>query len=281
MRDYFFHSSSMCWKFCRGPRCQIVTPSPLLLTLGTKSLQEPCWCPTISLPHSAKHYICSSASLLIHACSPRYPFSVVQTHIEVHQGQHQGHVPFWSETAQGIIHGIIAYSNADWAGCSDTRKSTSGFCVFIGSNLVSWSSRHQNTVSRSNRGRVVGSGKLHCNSCWLRQLLHELHHPPSRATVVYCDNVSAMYMTSNPVHHYRTKHIEIDLHFIRDHAAVGEVRVLHVPTASQFADISTKGLPTIVFEEFQSSLNIYPSVNKCCTFYVMLVTSLRTLRLAP
>ena len=63
-------------------------------------------------------------------------------------------------------------------------------------------------------------------------------------------------MSSNPVQHQRTKHIEIDLHFVRERVALGDVRVLHVPTMSQFADIFTKGLPTSVFTEFRSSLNI-------------------------
>lgn len=67
---------------------------------------------------------------------------------------------------------------------------------------------------------------------WLRQLLLELHAPLRRTTLVYCDNVSAVYMSSNPVQHQRTKHIEIDLHFVREKVAAGDVRVLHVPTSS-------------------------------------------------
>jgi hypothetical protein len=66
-----------------------------------------------------------------------------------------------------------------------------------------------------------------------------------------------MYLSNNPIQHQRTKHVEIDLHFIREKVAIGQVRVLHVPTASQFADVFTKGLPSSVFEEFRSSLNIY------------------------
>jgi hypothetical protein len=69
-----------------------------------------------------------------------------------------------------------------------------------------------------------------------------------------------MYMSNNPVQHQRTKHVEIDLHFVRDKVALGEVRVLHVPTSSQFADIFTKGLPTSVFEDFRFSLNVAASV---------------------
>jgi hypothetical protein len=94
---------------------------------------------------------------------------------------------------------------------------------------------------------------------WLRQLVLELHHPATKATIVYCDNISATYMSTNPVQHQRTKHIEIDLHFVCDHVALREAKVVHIPTSSQFADIFTKGLPTTVFQEFRSSLNIVPS----------------------
>ena len=82
---------------------------------------------------------------------------------------------------------------------------------------------------------------------WLRQLLAELHSPLAKSTLVYYDNVSAVYLSTNPVQHQRTKHVEIDLHFVRDIVAIGDVRVLHVPTTSQFADIFTKGLPYSTF----------------------------------
>ena len=155
---------------------------------------------------------------------------------------------------------LVAYSDADWAGCPDTRKSTSGFCVFLGTNLVSWSSKRQHTVSRSSaEAEYRAVANCVAESVWLRQLLSELHQPPSKATVVYCDNISATYLSTNPVQHQRTKHIEIDLHFVRDRVAPGEARVLHVPTSSQFADIFTKGLPTTIFEDFRTSLNVVPS----------------------
>ncbi|GJX27021.1 ribonuclease H-like domain-containing protein, partial [Tanacetum coccineum] len=93
-------------------------------------------------------------------------------------------------------------------------------------------------------------------TCWLRNLLRELHTPLSSGTLVYCDNVSVVYLSSNPVQHQCTKHIEIDIHFVRDLVAAGQVRVLHVPSRYQFADIFTKGLPSALFEEFRTSLSV-------------------------
>ena len=93
---------------------------------------------------------------------------------------------------------------------------------------------------------------------WLRQLLGELHQPHTRATVVYRDNISSVYMAANPVHHHRTKNIELDIHFVREKVALGELCVLHVHTTQQFADVMTKGLRTPAFQEFRSSLCIRP-----------------------
>jgi hypothetical protein len=78
-----------------------------------------------------------------------------------------------------------------------------------------------------------------------------------KSTLVYCDNVSAVYLSTNPIQHQRMKHNEIKLHFMRICVGIDDVRVLHVPMTSQFMDIFTKGLPTSVFSECQSSLNIH------------------------
>ena len=75
-----------------------------------------------------------------------------------------------------------------------------------------------------------------------------------KATEIFGDNVSACYMSSNPVHHRRTKHIALDVHFVREKLAIGQCRVLHVPTTQQFADVMTKGLHTSTFQEFRNSL---------------------------
>nr|GEV94008.1 ribonuclease H-like domain-containing protein [Tanacetum cinerariifolium] len=114
---------------------------------------------------------------------------------------------------------LVGYTDADWAGCPSTHRSTS-------------------------------------ETAWLRNHLCELHSPLSTATLIYCDNVSVVYMSVNPVQHQQTKHIEIVIHFVRDMVTAGQVMVLHVPSRFQYADIFTKGLPSALFEEFRSSLSV-------------------------
>jgi hypothetical protein len=122
---------------------------------------------------------------------------------------------------------------------------------------VSWSAKRQTVVSRSSAEveyRAVTNDMA--EATWLRQLLHEFQSLPSRCTLIYCDNISVVYLSTNPVQHQHTKHVEIDLHFIRERVTIGQVNILHVPTTSQFFDIFTNGLPSSVFNEFQFSLNI-------------------------
>jgi hypothetical protein len=154
---------------------------------------------------------------------------------------------------------FVVYMDTDWAGCLDTRCSMSGYAVFLGDNLISWPAKWQTVVSRSSAEaeyRAIANGVA--ETTWLRQLLHELQTPSSRCTLIYCDNISVVYLSTNPVQHQRTKHVEIDFYFVREKVTTGQVHVLHVPTISQFTDIFTKGLPYSVFNEFRSSLNI------CC-----------------
>ncbi|GJW60422.1 ribonuclease H-like domain-containing protein [Tanacetum coccineum] len=144
--------------------------------------------------------------------------------------------------------------------CPATRRSTSGYCVFLGDNLLTWSSKCQDMLSHSSaEAEYRGVMNAIVKTSWIRNLLRELHTPLFTATLVYCDNVSTVYMSANPVQHQRTKHIEIDIYFIRDKVAAGYVRVLHVPSRFHYADIFTKGLLYPLFADFRSILSVYKS----------------------
>ncbi|GJV00189.1 ribonuclease H-like domain-containing protein [Tanacetum coccineum] len=152
---------------------------------------------------------------------------------------------------------LVGYTDADWAGYHSTHTSTSGYCVFLGDNLLSWSAKRQHTISRSSaEAEYRGVANVVAETAWICNLLRELHSPLLIATLVYCDNVSAVYMLANPIQHQCTKHIEIDIHFVRDMVKAGHVRVLHVPSRFLYADIFTKGLPSALFEDFRSSLSV-------------------------
>jgi hypothetical protein len=143
----------------------------------------------------------------------------------------KGTLDYGLQLHRSPVRSLVAYSDADWAGCPDTWHSTSGYGIFLGDNLVSWSSKRQHTVSRSSaEAEYRAIANAVAETCWLRQLLQELHQPIQKATLVYCDNISVVYLSTNPVQHQHTKHIEIDLHFVRDKVAAGTVHVLHVST---------------------------------------------------
>ncbi|GKC88488.1 ribonuclease H-like domain-containing protein [Tanacetum coccineum] len=120
-------------------------------------------------------------------------------------------------------------------GCLIPRHFKSGYCVFLGDNLLSWSAKRQATLSRSSAEvEYPVAANVVAETTWVRNLLRELHAPVFIATLVYCDNVIVVYLSTNLVQHQRTKHIEIDIHFVRDFVCAFSVSV--------YADIFTKDL---------------------------------------
>nr|GEW31515.1 ribonuclease H-like domain-containing protein [Tanacetum cinerariifolium] len=142
----------------------------------------------------------------------------------------RGTVDFGLQLYASATNSMVGYAD-DWAGCPSTRRSTSGYYVFLGDNLLSRSAKCQHTLSRSSaEDKYHGVANVVVETAWLYNLLRELQSLLSTATLVYYDNVSAVYMSANPVQHQRMKHIEIDIYFIRDMVTTGQVRVLHVPS---------------------------------------------------
>uniref|UniRef100_A0A2N9I4T5 Integrase catalytic domain-containing protein n=1 Tax=Fagus sylvatica TaxID=28930 RepID=A0A2N9I4T5_FAGSY len=160
------------------------------------------------------------------------------------------------EFTPGPLH-LSVYTDADWAGDPDDRRSTSGFLVYLGNNAITWSAKKQPTVSRSSteseyRALAIASAE----TCWVRSLLQDLGIYLTDPPILWCDNVSALAIASNPVFHARTKHIEVDFHFVRERVLRKDLVVKFVSTVDQLADIFTKSLPTHRFLELRRNLTV-------------------------
>jgi hypothetical protein len=136
---------------------------------------------------------------------------------------------------------LRAYSDADWAGDPSDRRSTTGFCIYLGDSLISWRSKKQTLAARSStEAEYRALTDTTFEILWLHWLLADLETSQSSPTDLYCDNRSAIQIAHNDVFHKRTKHIEIDCHFIRQHLLRGELHLISIGTLDQPADLFTK-----------------------------------------
>ncbi|XP_050378264.1 uncharacterized mitochondrial protein AtMg00810-like [Argentina anserina] len=140
------------------------------------------------------------------------------------------------------------YTDLDWAGNVLDRKFTTGFCTFVGGNLVTWKSKKQSVVARSSAEAEYRAMALAaCELIWLKTLLSDLGIIVSTPIILHCDNQAAMHIAANPVFHKKTKHIEVDCHFIRNQVQSKLLSTAYIKSSEQLADVFTKILPTTQF----------------------------------
>ena len=162
---------------------------------------------------------------------------------------------FFFSSAASSLH-LQAYADADWAACVDTHHSVTGFYVFIGDSLLFWKSKKQATISRSSvESEYRALASVASELTWMESLLKDFGLSVSSAAV-YCNGQAAIHITSNPTYHEGTKHIEVDCHFIQEKVTNGTIRLVHVCTQHQTADLLTKALPSPQFHYLLSKMGV-------------------------
>ena len=159
---------------------------------------------------------------------------------------------------------LVGYTDSDYAGDQDDRKSTSGYVFLMSSGAISWSSKKQPVVTLSTtEAEFIAAASSACQVVWLRRILKVLNQEQSSPTVVFCDNISAIKLSKNLVMHGRSKHIDIRFHFLRDLVRDGILELIHCSTQQQVANVLTKPLKLDVFLRMRGLLGVreYPGIN--------------------
>ena len=159
---------------------------------------------------------------------------------------------------------LAAYTDSNYAGDTEDRKSTSGYAFLLSSGAVAWSSKKQPVVTLSTtEAEFIAAASCACQSIWMRRILDVLGLEQSKCTDIFCDNSSTIKLSKNPVMHGRSKHIDVRFHFLRDLTMDGIVKLEYCGSKDQLADIMTKPLTLEVFTRLRELLGVCmaPNVN--------------------
>lgn len=165
---------------------------------------------------------------------------------------------------KGEVGNLLAFTDSDYAGDVEDRKSTSGYVFMMNGGAVAWSSKKQPIVTLSTtEAEFVAAAACACQAVWMRRVLKELSHLQEGSTMVMCDNSSTIKLSNNPILHGRSKHIDVRFHFLRDLTKEGIVKLVYCGTRNQIADLMTKPLKLEVFQKFREELGVctVPEVN--------------------
>ncbi|XP_074300477.1 secreted RxLR effector protein 161-like [Silene latifolia] len=199
-----------------------------------------------------------------------FPVSVVSRYMHNPTKQHFGaakrilryvasslNFGIWYTTVPEENFRLVGFTDSDLAGCLDDRKSTSGNIFSLGSGAITWSSKKQETIAlSSSEAEYAAASSASRQALWLLKLLADFYVQQNGATVIYCDNQSAIAMAKNPAFHGRTKHIDIQHHFISKLVADGKIALKFCGTNEQIADVFTKSLPQAKLQFFMSELGV-------------------------
>jgi hypothetical protein len=199
-----------------------------------------------------------------------YSVGVVSRHMEAPGKEHwsavkhilryvKGTIGYGCKYERGIElkHILLGYSDSNFAGDLEDRKSTTGVVYFLGKSLVTWASQKQKIVPLSScEAEYVAAAAAACQGVWLSRLIADLLETKEAPVKLLMDNMSAIALSKNPVHHDRSKHIDTKYHFIRECIEEGKVEVDHVGTAAQLADIFTKSPERVRFVELRGALGV-------------------------
>lgn len=152
---------------------------------------------------------------------------------------------------------LFGFSDSDYAGDQDDRRSTSGYAFLLGTGVVSWSSKKQQIATLSStEAEFIDATACACQAIWLRRILEELRSKQVEATTIFCDNNSAIKLSKNPVLHGRSKHIDVKYYFLRDLSNGGTIKLIYCKSENQVADILTKPLKPAAFFKLRSMLGV-------------------------